>query len=292
MQDRVFHILTFGCQMNVNDSGWLARMLAARGFREGGLEEASLVVVNTCSVREKPELKVKSALGRIRQETAGREVLVCVCGCVAQQLGEKLFGYSPQVRLVAGTDGIAGIPQALEDLLDHPGRRLCLTGFTARYEERPDALGDRVPASCFVNIMQGCDNFCTYCIVPYTRGRQKSRAHGAVLGECRELVARGASEITLLGQNVNAYGKDRTGDGTSFAALLRQTAAISGLRRLRYVTPHPKDMTGEDVALFGELASLCPRLHLPVQAGSDRVLKRMNRRYTSADFLALVSRLR
>ena len=292
MQDIVFHIHTFGCQMNVNDSGWLARMLMARGFRNGGLAEADIVILNTCSVREKPELKVRSALGRIRQETAGREVLVCVSGCVAQQLGEKLFGYSPQVRLVAGTDGIASIPGALEDLLDHPGRRLCLTGFTDRYEERPDALEARVAPSCFVNIMQGCDNFCTYCIVPYTRGRQKSRAHGAVLGECRELVARGASEITLLGQNVNAYGKDRTGDGTSFAALLRQTAAISGLRRLRYVTPHPKDMTGEDVALFGELASLCPRLHLPVQAGSDRVLKRMNRRYTSADFLALVSRLR
>ena len=217
---------------------------------------------------------------------------MCVCGCVAQQLGEKLFGCSPQVRLVAGTDGIASIPGALEELLDHPERRLCLTDFTVRYEERPDALGARVAPSCFVNIMQGCDNFCTYCIVPYTRGRQKSRAHGAVLEECRALLARGASEITLLGQNVNAYGKDKTGDGTSFASLLRQAATLPGLRRLRYVTPHPKDMTEEDVALFGELGPLCPRLHLPVQAGSDRVLKRMNRRYASADFLDLTERLR
>lgn len=295
MREKTYHIITFGCQMNVHDSRWLGRALGARGFSEAPLERAQVVVVNTCSVREKPEQKVMSALGRIRQVTGGdAAVLVCVAGCVAQQLGEALFEKESQVRLVAGSDGIAAAPQAIERLLEEPGLRISLLDFTSSYVEReaapaPEGGGDPV---AYVNIMQGCDNFCAYCIVPFTRGRQKSRAAGAVLEECRNALAGGAREITLLGQNVNAFGRDRSGDGTSFAALLRQVAALPGLERLRYVTPHPKDMGPEDVAAFAELPQLCPRLHLPMQAGSDAVLARMRRRYDSAAFLDLVERLR
>lgn len=291
MIDNSFHIITFGCQMNVHDSQWLARALEARGFCEAPLEEARVVVVNTCSVREKPEQKVMSTLGRIRQVTGNSpRVLVAVTGCVAQQLGEKLF--SRQVRLVAGSDGISGAPQAIERLLDEPALRLSLLDFTSHYVERePDADTPSAPVG-FVNIMQGCDNFCAYCIVPYTRGRQKSRLTPAILDECRHLLDRGAREITLLGQNVNAFGRDTHGDGVSFATLLEKVAALPGLKRLRYVTPHPKDMGPEDVRAFADIPQLCPRLHLPLQAGSDAVLKRMGRKYDSARYLELVASLR
>ena len=228
MIDNSFHIITFGCQMNVHDSQWLARALEARGFCEAPLEEARVVVVNTCSVREKPEQKVMSTLGRIRQVTGNSpRVLVAVTGCVAQQLGEKLF--SRQVRLVAGSDGISGAPQAIERLLDEPALRLSLLDFTSHYVERePGADTPSAPVG-FVNIMQGCDNFCAYCIVPYTRGRQKSRLTPAILDECRHLLDRGAREITLLGQNVNAFGRDTHGDGVSFAALLEKELCVYDL---------------------------------------------------------------
>ena len=288
-----FHIITFGCQMNVADSDWLARMLRDRGMRWAEPAQADIIVLNTCSVREKPELKVRSTLGRILQETGkNRSVLVAVAGCVAQQLGNTLFSFSPQVRLVAGTDAMGQIPDALELLLANPGRTLCLTSFSTRYDERPKPREAHCGPVAYVNIMQGCDNFCTYCIVPFTRGRQKSRSSAAILDECRLLLEQGAREICLLGQNVNAYGLDKTSDGTSFASLLRQVSALDPNMRLRYVTPHPKDMSHEDVALFAELPNLCPRLHLPMQAGADHVLRRMNRRYTAGDFLSLVQALK
>lgn len=292
MRERSYHIITFGCQMNVHDSLWLGRVLQRRGFAEGSLEEAQVVVVNTCSVREKPEQKVMSALGRIRQATnSNPDVLVVVTGCVAQQLGEELFR-QPQVRLVAGSDGIASAPEAIERLLAEPDHKLSLLDFTSSYEEREE--GVRAPSGpvAYVNIMQGCDNFCAYCIVPYTRGRQKSRLTAAVLDDCRKALEDGAREICLLGQNVNAFGRDKHGDGVSFADLLRQVAALPGLLRLRYVTPHPKDMGPEDVALFGELPNLCPRLHLPLQAGSDAVLARMGRKYDAARYIELTDALR
>lgn len=292
MQPRTCHIITFGCQMNVHDSEWLGAALETRGFAPAPLEDAQVVIINTCSVREKPEQKVMSALGRVRQATDGdTRVLVAVTGCVAQQLGAALFERSPQVRLVAGSDGIAQAPQAIERLLREPETRLALCAFTTSFPEREPAPGHAAP-SALVTIMQGCDNFCAYCIVPFTRGRQKSRAAAAVLEECRLRIARGAREITLLGQNVNAYGRDRTGDGTSFSRLLEQVAALPGLERLRYVTPHPKDMGAEDVAAFAALPALCPRLHLPLQSGADAVLARMRRRYDSAAFLRLVRDLR
>uniref|UniRef100_UPI00265CE6E1 MiaB/RimO family radical SAM methylthiotransferase n=1 Tax=uncultured Desulfovibrio sp. TaxID=167968 RepID=UPI00265CE6E1 len=291
MIDNSFHIITFGCQMNVHDSQWLARALEARGFCEAPLEEARVVVVNTCSVREKPEQKVMSTLGRIRQVTGNSpRVLVAVTGCVAQQLGEKLF--SRQVRLVAGSDGISGAPQAIERLLDEPALRLSLLDFTSHYVERePGADTPSAPVG-FVNIMQGCDNFCAYCIVPYTRGPRKSRSTKAVLDECRAWVARGAGDITLLGQNVNVFGNDKSGDGTTFPELLRQVAAIPGLRRIRFVSAHPRDFSQETIDMFAELPQLCPRLHLPLQSGSDSMLKKMGRGYDMERYLSVVEALR
>jgi len=291
-----FHIMTFGCQMNVNDSEWLARTLTQRGFAPSPLEEAELVVLNTCSVREKPEQKVYSALGRIAQATRhNAKSFVALAGCVAQQIGASVFDSFPQVRLVLGSDGLSFAPDAIDRLRAEPGLRLCFTDFSGSYIERPLDLAslDR-PAkpAAFVSIMQGCDNFCAYCIVPFTRGRPKSRSAEAVLAECRALLEAGAKEITLLGQNVNAFGQDAAGNDVSFAELLRRVAALPGLKRLRFITPHPKDVSPELIRTFGELEQLCPRLHLPLQAGSDQVLARMGRKYDRAHYLKLIRRLR
>jgi len=318
--DKTFHIVTFGCQMNVGDSDWLARALIARGWQQVPEDEAWLFVVNTCSVRDKPEQKVYSELGRLdlhRRRKPG--LTAAVGGCVAQQIGAGFFERFPFVRLVFGSDGIASAPDALDRLAEDPSARITLLDFLPVYPEREDVLtkpplgpvptpafdadagepepgsGDN-PAQAFVNIMQGCDNYCAYCIVPYTRGRQKSRAPEAVLAECRLRVAQGASEITLLGQNVNSYGldsgQDRGAGGVGFAELLRQVAAIPDLLRLRFTTSHPKDIDPAVVRAFGELPNLCPALHLPLQAGSDAVLKRMGRKYDRARYLAIVEALR
>ncbi|MDR3319450.1 MAG: tRNA (N6-isopentenyl adenosine(37)-C2)-methylthiotransferase MiaB [Desulfovibrio sp.] len=292
MTEKSFHIITFGCQMNASDSRWLARILATRGFVKAEVADAQVIVINTCSVREKPEQKFTAALDHVRRVTdANPEVLIAVAGCVAQQLGESLFSDASRVRLVIGSDGLANAPDAIVRLLADPGLRISLLDCTVGYEERENTRGASGPIAQ-VNIMQGCDNFCAYCIVPFTRGRQKSRAAGTVLEECRARLEEGAREICLLGQNVNAYGQDKQGDGTVFAVLLARVAALPGLERLRYVTPHPKDMGAEDVAAFAALAPLCPRLHLPLQSGSDAVLNRMGRKYDRRGFLDLVERLR
>ncbi|UZP68690.1 tRNA (N6-isopentenyl adenosine(37)-C2)-methylthiotransferase MiaB [Desulfovibrio mangrovi] len=295
MIERTFHIMTFGCQMNSNDSDWLKRSLVSRGFTEAAQpEEASVFILNTCSVREKPEQKVYSLLGRIQTMTKGREdILVAVGGCVAQQVGRGFFNRFKQVRLVFGTDGLASAPQALDRLVEEPQVRMSLLDFSEDYPEKDQEWSDGdVPAAGFVNIMQGCDNFCAYCIVPYTRGRQKSRSSQVVLDECRSLVSRGMRDITLLGQNVNSFGQDSHGDGTSFAALLHQVADIEGLERLRFVTSHPKDIADEVIDAFGTRENICPRLHLPMQSGSDRILKSMGRKYDITRYRSIVEKLR
>lgn len=289
-----FHVITFGCQMNVADSGWLTRSLVSMGWESVSLDEAQVYIVNTCSVREKPELKLYSQLGRLAEQLErDPAAFVAVGGCVAQQLGPKLWNRFRMVRLVFGSDGVASAPAALARLAAEPGLRLSLVDFTESYPEREVAYpDDALPAQAFVNIMQGCDNFCAYCIVPFVRGRQKSRTSGAVLAECRDLAKRGVSEITLLGQNVNSYGLDAQGDGTSFAALLEKVAEIPGVRRIRFTTSHPKDLPGEVISLYGTLPQLAPSLHLPVQSGSDRILKSMGRKYDAARYLDLIARLR
>ncbi len=287
-----FHIMTFGCQMNFNDSAWLERALMERGFIAASLQEATVIIVNTCSVREKPEQKVYNTLRKVRAESK-KGAFAVVAGCVAQQIGTGFFDKFAQVRLVSGGDGIKDIPSSVEKLLAEPQLRISLVDFSESYPERAVALDkDSVAPTAYVNIMQGCDNFCAYCIVPFTRGRQKSRATVSIIEECQTLVDHGTREICLLGQNVNSFGQDKTGDGTSFASLLRQIAAIKGLERLRFMTPHPKDVSQELIRAFGDLENLCPHVHLPMQAGSDAVLAKMGRKYDSAHFLSLVKALR
>lgn len=296
MIERKFHIMTFGCQMNVSDSDWLKRTLASRGFTECEKpEDASVFIVNTCSVRDKPEQKVYSLLGRIKVMTKGRDdVIVAVGGCVAQQVGRGFFKRFKQVRLVFGTDGLSSAPQALDRLVDDPSLRMSLLDFSEEYPDRDGNwdVSEKAPVSSFVNIMTGCDNFCAYCIVPYTRGRQKSRPTQAILDECKDLLSRGTREITLLGQNVNSFGQDSHGDGTSFTELLYKIAELDGLKRLRFVTSHPKDIADEVIEAFGKLEVLCPRLHLPLQSGSDAVLKKMGRKYDIEKYLSIVEKLK
>lgn len=283
-----------GCQMNVGDGDWLTRALVSRGFTPATESQAELFILFTCSVREKPEQKVASELGRIADRHGDNpHAFVAVGGCVAQQCGTALWRRFPMVRLVFGTDGLAGAPAALERLVHEPRLRLSLLDFTETYPERDQTWPeDALPPTAFVSIMQGCDNFCTYCIVPFVRGRQKSRALPAVLAEVEALAARGVREVTLLGQNVNSYGLDAAGDGTSFAGLLDAVAAVPGIARIRFTTSHPKDLSDDVIARFADLPELCPALHLPVQSGSDAVLRRMGRRYDVARYLGLVEKLR
>ena len=289
-----FHVITMGCQMNVGDGDWLTRALIAEGFTRAPEDEAELFILFTCSVREKPEQKVVSEIGRIADRHRDNpDAFIAVGGCTAQQLGTALWRRFPMVRLVFGTDGIAAAPRALSRLTREPGLRLSLLDFTETYPERdqfwPD---DKLPPRAFVSIMQGCDNYCSYCIVPFVRGRQKSRSAASIIAECRSLADRGVREVTLLGQNVNSYGLDAAGDGASFADLIDAVAAIPDIARIRFTTSHPKDLNDAVIARFAGNPKLCPALHLPVQSGSDAVLKRMGRRYDTAAYLRLVEKLR
>ena len=289
-----FHIITFGCQMNVCDSKWLEQSLIRRGYIPAPEEDARIILVNTCSVREKPEQKVYSLLGRLsRRHKTHPDLFVGVGGCVAQQIGERFWHRFPFVRLVFGTDGVAQVPEAVERLREDPSLRLSYLDFCSRYPER-ERVWDQAasPGQAYVNIMQGCDNFCAYCIVPYTRGRQKSRSSDDVLAECTDLISSGAREITLLGQNVNSYGQDLAGDGASFAHLLKQVCSLPGLERVRFTTSHPKDLHPQVIEAFGGLENLCPALHLPMQSGSDRILQSMGRRYSQKQYLQLIQALR
>lgn len=302
-----FHCITYGCQMNVNDSAWVARSLIKMGWTESSMETADFVFINTCSVREKPQHKVLSMLGIIRDVNPNASV--AVAGCVAQQMGEKLWEKNSHVRLVLGSDGIVHAPHAFERIAKNPKLRLSYLKFTKEFPDRkPELEFFRNIASlptgtaeestkgndtrAFVNIMQGCNNFCAYCIVPYTRGRQKSRSVASILEECREWLGRGICDLTLLGQNVNAYGKDSAGDNPHFVELLYETAKLQGLKRLHIVTPHPRDFCDRTVQAYKDLPVLAPRLHLPLQAGSDAVLEKMGRGYTQSDFLRLTEKLK
>ena len=287
------YIETYGCQMNVSDSGKLLRLFAERGWEEcDDGRRADLIVINTCSVREKPELKLFSALGRylpLKKRRPG--LVVAVGGCVAQQWGERLFARLPGLDIVFGTHQLDRLPELVEQVLTERRPRAA-TAFLAapgglEVPARPDPGG----ASAMVTIMQGCDNFCSYCIVPYVRGREYSRPAAGVLAEIRQLAAAGVREVMLLGQNVNSYGRKSPG-GIGFVELLERVAAIDGIARIRFTTSHPKDLSDELIAAFGQLEKLCPALHLPLQAGSDRVLARMGRGYSAADYLEKVAKLR
>ena len=290
-QDRYVFIETFGCQMNDNDSIRMMALLEANSYRKTDRpEEADLILVNTCSVRDKAEQKVYSTVGRYKSLKEAKPGLVIgISGCVAQQAGASLLKRMPHVDMVVGTHNIHRIPALVNEVLAGQGR-VTSTEFdeaihTEKYSVNSTALKGKV--KCFVNIMRGCDNFCTYCIVPYVRGREVSRPAGDILGEVRALAENGVREVTLLGQNVNSYDGEVT-----FPELLRRVSAIDGIDRVRFVTSHPKDLSEELIHLFGEVPELARSMHLPVQSGSDRVLERMRRGYTVSDYVAKVRMLR
>ena len=290
---RQLYLNTIGCQMNAYDSDQIARVLAPNGFvRTMQLDAADLVIVNTCTIRDKAEQKAFSFIGRLgklKQRKPG--LIIGVGGCVAQQEGERILARAPQVDLVFGPKAIPRLAQLVERV-QRQQRRVVDTDDSATISELDvnSAAHDDGPVTRFVTIMQGCDNYCTYCVVPYVRGREVSRPPDRIIEEIRRLVDRGVREVTLLGQNVNSYGqKEQLG---SFADLLAQVNQIDGLDRIRFTTSHPKDLSDDLIEGFGRLEKLCPHIHLPVQSGSDRVLQRMNRKYTRKRYLERIARLR
>lgn len=304
MSEKRFAIRTFGCQMNAHDSEKVANLLLHAGWvAAADSDAADLLIVNTCSIREKAEHKLYSDLGLLRRwktERPGR--LVGVGGCVAQQEGDALLARFPQVDFVFGTHNLRLVPALAEAA--EAGQRRAETGERRDLDRfdlpgRHPALSSETPGRAFVTVMEGCDMFCSFCIVPQTRGREISRPADAIVAEVESLAAGGVVEVTLLGQTVNAYGRhdvrrgrtERTGT-VPFASLLRRLDAVPGLRRLRYTSPHPLFFDDALVAAHGALETLQPHVHLPVQSGSDAVLARMRRRYRADDVRALVERLR
>jgi tRNA-2-methylthio-N6-dimethylallyladenosine synthase len=284
---RTYRVKSFGCQMNVYDGERMAELLSSQGIApapEG--EEADLVVLNTCHIREKAAEKVYSDIGRLKRED-GTVPLIAVAGCVAQAEGEEIMARAPSVRMVVGPQAYHRLPEMIAEAVE--GRRSVDTDMPA--ETKFDALPARrkVGPSAFLTVQEGCDKFCTYCVVPYTRGAEVSRPFSDLLAETGRLVEAGAKEITLLGQNVNAW---RDGDGRGLERLIEALAMMPGLARIRYTTSHPNDMTEGLIAAHRDIEKLMPFLHLPVQSGSDRVLKAMNRSHTVASYLAILDKVR
>ena len=292
--NKAFYLETFGCQMNVVDSEQIADLLESIGYAQvADAECADLVLLNTCSVRDRAERKVYGHLGRFKPIKDRRpELIIGVGGCVAQQEGERMLEKIPYLDLVFGTHNIHCLPDMVREV-ETRRRRFSRTEFLdqeTRLQLFPER-SSRASVTRFVTVMQGCDNFCSYCIVPHVRGRELSRPSGEIVAEIESLVEQGVREVTLLGQNVNSYGLKDSAE-LSFAELLQRVAVIPGLERLRFATSHPKDLTDELIDCFGSLEVLCRHIHLPVQSGSDRVLKLMNRGYTAASYLERVERLK
>ena len=284
---RTYRVKSFGCQMNVYDGERMAELLAQQGITpapEG--EEADLVVLNTCHIREKAAEKVYSDIGRLRRED-GTAPLIAVAGCVAQAEGEEIMKRAPAVSMVVGPQAYHRLPGMISDAVE--GRRSVDTDMPA--ETKFDALPARrkVGPSAFLTVQEGCDKFCTYCVVPYTRGAEISRPFNDLVAEAHRLIEAGAREITLLGQNVNAW-RDESNRGLE--KLIEALAAIPELARIRYTTSHPTDMTQGLLEAHRDVSKLMPFLHLPVQAGSDRVLKAMNRSHTAESYLRILDQVR
>ena len=283
-----FHIHTFGCQMNENDSEYLAGLLAEAGYEKVDSPESSdLVIVNTCSVREKSEEKLFSFLGRLAALKREKKFRLAVAGCSAQAHGEMIMSRVPEVDLVLGPASYGRLPLLLRA---ETGRAVDVDQVLTWSEDRPRTFLRESPVSALVTIMEGCDNFCAYCIVPYTRGREKFRPLRLVLAEIEDLARRGYQEVILLGQNVNSYRDPET--GVDFPLLLRRAAGLPGLKWIRFITSHPKNFGGAIIQALRELPSLCRQVHLPLQSGSTRILARMNRGYGQGDYLRLADELR
>ena len=288
---RTFHITTFGCQMNEHDSEVIDGLLTERGFSSvKERKDASIVIINTCSVRDNADKRFFGTLGQLKKrKESDPSFIVCVCGCMMQQqrVVDTIKAKYPWVDVIFGTNSIHHIPELIEKVAIEKEKVVDII-------ENTEEIVEALPAKrlfdhkALVSIMFGCNNFCTYCIVPYTRGREKSRAPESIVDEVKGLVADGVKEIMLLGQNVNSYD----GNGTSFAELLKMLNDVDGLERIRFMTSNPKDLSDELIEAFAVCDKLCRNLHLPIQSGSNRVLKRMNRKYTREDYLKLIEKLR
>ena len=287
-------IKTYGCQMNVYDSERMAEALGTKGYEQTtDADQADMILLNTCHIREKAAEKMYSELGRLKQfKLAKPEMKFAVAGCVAQAEGGEIIERQPMVDLVVGPQSYHRLPK-MADAIDR-GEKAIDTDFPEedKFEELKDRPKARRAPSAFLTVQEGCDKFCTFCVVPYTRGAEVSRPVDRILREARELVERGVAEINLLGQNVNAYhGEGPDGDWT-LAQLIREMATIEGLERIRFTTSHPRDMEQDLIDAHGDCAKLMPYLHLPVQSGSDKILKAMNRGHTREEYFALIKRIR
>ena len=283
---RTFRVKSFGCQMNVYDGERMAELLGANGMTAAGEgEDADLVVLNTCHIREKAAEKAYSDVGRLRRED-GTKPLIALAGCVAQAEGAEAKKRSSMIDVVVGPQAYHRLPEMVTEAIR--GGRPVDTDMPAISKFDAFPRRKRANPSSFLTIQEGCDKFCTYCVVPYTRGAEISRPWKDIVAEAHELVDTGAREIVLLGQNVNAWAEGRRG----FAELIRELAKIDGLERIRYTTSHPTDMTDALIAAHREVAKLMPYLHLPVQSGSNRILKAMNRSHTVESYLATLEKMR
>lgn len=300
MKKKLF-IKTYGCQMNVYDSERMADVLAPLGY---GLTDAAdgadMVILNTCHIREKAAEKVYSDLGRIRpmqksRTESGERMIVAVAGCVAQAEGEEILSRAPYVDMVFGPQTYHRLPEMVSKAMRAAGEKILDTDFPVedKFDHLPEERTDKAAVTAFLTIQEGCDKFCTFCVVPYTRGAEFSRPVSAIVEEAKRLTASGVREITLLGQNVNAYhGEAADGREWGLGRLCRALAEVDGLDRIRYTTSHPRDVDDDLIAAHGELEQLMPYLHLPVQSGSDRILEAMNRKHTADDYRRIVERLR
>lgn len=292
-------IETYGCQQNVNDSEILAGMLTSMGFEiTENKDEADLILYNTCAVRENAELKVFGNLGALKHIKAKKpDLIIGVCGCMMQQesIQKQIKQKYKHVDMVFGTHSLYSFPELLSYVIEDRQRVFDIQDIDGRIAEELPVLRKK-GACAWVSIMYGCNNFCTYCIVPYVRGRERSRDSAEILKEITRLAGEGYKEVTLLGQNVNSYGNDfepdENGNKTDFADLLKMVCKIDGIERVRFMTSHPKDISDKLIDTMASEPKICKQLHLPVQAGSNSVLKAMNRRYTKEDYLAKVEKIR
>ncbi|MEO0907209.1 MAG: tRNA (N6-isopentenyl adenosine(37)-C2)-methylthiotransferase MiaB [Pseudomonadota bacterium] len=290
---KTYRVKSFGCQMNVYDGERMGELLAEKGITpapEG--EDADLVVLNTCHIREKAAEKIYSDIGRLTKgKTQEKAPMIAVAGCVAQAEGDEIMARAPAVSMVVGPQAYHRLPDMLDKAVK--GERATDTDMPAiaKFDSLP--VRKRRSPTAFLTVQEGCDKFCTYCVVPYTRGAEISRPYGDLIAEAHKLIEAGAREITLLGQNVNAWrGEDEAGRAQGLAGLIRALGKMDGLDRIRYTTSHPNDMEDDLIAAHGEVDQLMPYLHLPVQSGNDRVLKAMNRAHTAESYLKLLERFR
>lgn len=293
MTAKKFCVKVYGCQMNVYDADRVRTVLSSRGWEEVSEDKADIVMITGCSVRAKAEQKVWSELGLYDVSwQKNQRPLVALTGCIAQRIGEKALNRFPYVRLVAGPRHIGLLPDAIEQIYSHPKSRINLLDTDPREFHSLNFDSDNITIKrenkykAYITIAHGCDNFCTYCIVPYVRGRFVSRSPEEIFSEAEMLINDGVKEITLLGQNVNSYGKDI---GLNFAWLLEKIARLNGIKRVRFVTSLPQDFTEDIINVMASEETVCPSLNLPIQSGSDRILKLMNRKYSYAEYLEKIN---